>query len=360
MRIIAMFGLQLVLSLVGAVKLTYYVKHQEHLAQQLEARFWEVSTPGRAQYGQFLSHEEVARLQAPRREDVAQVERHLRSLGASYSSTLAGDKIIADVPASSLKLPDLGVAWGEAVQERLLPTTLRDVVDMVAGVPKDASFTSSSEAKEVRGPVQKAARAQKSGGPQDCLNDRAVPPCLRTAYGLNDTRASHPDNLQTVVVNEMYKHSDLATFLSQYNLPAQDVVKEFGTNTQQAQTEASLDVQYIIAAGSLVPTWWVYLDGHAKQPFDNWLVLMSNSSVIPLVHSLSVGEPEDAFASDNGGPQAITRMNNEMMALGARGASILFASGDSGYQKKPKVWRELAVRHLCGRRLHGHFRDGPH
>ena len=54
------------------------------------------------------------------------------------------------------------------------------------------------------------------------------------------------------------------------------------------------------------------------------------------VHSLSVGEPEDEFASDNGGQSAVDRMNNEMAAIGARGVGIIFASGDSGYQVAQK------------------------
>ena len=65
-------------------------------------------------------------------------------------------------------------------------------------------------------------------------------------------------------------------------------------------------------------------------PFSNWLTWASNTSLIPWVHSLSVGEPEDEFASDNGGEAAVSRMNHEMAAVGARGVSILFASGDSG------------------------------
>lgn len=59
-------------------------------------------------------------------------------------------------------------------------------------------------------------------------------------------------------------------------------------------------------------------------------ILLSDKD-LPRVHSLSVGESEQEFANDNGGPDAITRMNTEMMAIGARGVSILFASGDSGY-----------------------------
>jgi len=61
------------------------------------------------------------------------------------------------------------------------------------------------------------------------------------------------------------------------------------------------------------------------------LTWSSNTTDIPFVHSLSVGGDESEFARDNGGDIAITRMNNEMAALGVRGVSILFASGDSGY-----------------------------
>jgi tripeptidyl-peptidase-1 len=83
--------------------------------------------------------------------------------------------------------------------------------------------------------------------------------------------------------------------------------------------------------GGGTPTWWFYIDGHADNPFDAWLVYMSNSSTIPLVHSLSVGAPENAV-----GEQLVSRMNDEMAALGARGSTIVFASGDSGYQPVQK------------------------
>ena len=88
---------------------------------------------------------------------------------------------------------------------------------------------------------------------------------------------------------------------------------------------------------------WVYINGQTANPFTNWLTWASNSSTpadnggsLPYVHSLSVGEPEDEFASDNGGEAAVDRMNNEIAAIGARGVSIIFASGDSGYQVAQK------------------------
>ena len=55
------------------------------------------------------------------------------------------------------------------------------------------------------------------------------------------------------------------------------------------------------------------------------------ADVCRYVHSLSVGAPEGEV-----GPAIIGRMNQEMMALGARGVSIVFASGDSGYNRQQK------------------------
>ena len=54
------------------------------------------------------------------------------------------------------------------------------------------------------------------------------------------------------------------------------------------------------------------------------------------MHSLSVGEPEGGYAKDNGSDPFIGRVNDELAALGARGVSLVFASGDSGYAREQK------------------------
>lgn len=132
-------------------------------------------------------------------------------------------------------------------------------------------------------------------------------------------------------MNEYFRPRDLKSFDKEYKIPEQTIENFVGTFKPIAQTEASLDIQYITAIGQDVPTWWVWLDGHATNPFNDWLVWAAKEENIPLVHSLSVGAPEGEIGSD-----IISRMNMEMMALGARGVSILFASGDSGYVVEQK------------------------
>ncbi|CAK0834070.1 unnamed protein product [Prorocentrum cordatum] len=106
-----------------------------------------------------------------------------------------------------------------------------------------------------------------------------------------------------------------------------------GTNSGKAGDEASLDAEIITTTGRGIETTYVYIDGGTSNPFANWLIWAAKASdaELPKVHSLSVGAPEGAV-----GDVIIQRMNTEMAALGVRGVSIVFASGDSGYQPEQK------------------------
>jgi len=145
----------------------------------------------------------------------------------------------------------------------------------------------------------------------------------------------------------------LAQFQRQYKLPSQAVAHLVGTNGKVGD-EASLDSQYIMATGEGVPTTYVYLDGAAENPFTNWLVWASKEpdATLPKVHSLSVGAPEGAV-----GDGIIKRMNTEMAALGVRGVSIVFASGDSGYQPQQKYGAASPFVTSVGGIYNGEMRD---
>lgn len=252
-------------------------------------------------------------------------------------------------PAAALRASGRGVS-------------LWDAVDTVAGMPRSAAAAARVEEEQRRRRVSRASRAaarldalrksKKSKGesdgiandaasalddPQKCLADRAVPPCIRKAYGIEDEVSTAASNAQAVVVNQGYKMADLKAFCSEYDLKhCPTTVTNVGKNDGEAGDEATLDVQYSIATGQGVPETWVYINGQTANPFSDWITWASNTTDIPWVHSLSVGEPEDEFASDNGGQGAVDRMNNELAAIGARGVSIIFASGDSGYQVAQK------------------------
>lgn len=60
----------------------------------------------------------------------------------------------------------------------------------------------------------------------------------------------------------------------------------------------------------------------SQEPFLQWLLLLSNTSGLPWVHSVSYGDDEDSLSQ-----AYMKRVNTEFMKAAARGISILFASG---------------------------------
>ena len=60
-----------------------------------------------------------------------------------------------------------------------------------------------------------------------------------------------------MIVNEYFRPRDLKSFDKEYKIPEQTIENFVGTFKPIAQTEASLDIQYITAIGQDVPTWWV-------------------------------------------------------------------------------------------------------
>jgi len=94
--------------------------------------------------------------------------------------------------------------------------------------------------------------------------------------------------------------------------------------------EANLDIQYITAMGGNVPTEFESFNGTApdnpaNEPFLDMLYYLGNQTNPPWVVSTSYGEDESSVSLDYA-----NSCNTEFQKNGARGISILFASGDSG------------------------------
>ena len=91
-----------------ARELTFFVKHQPPLVAELLNHFHAVSDPSSVRYGAHLTLEQTAELQKPAAASVTAVERHItRTDGLGLSGhiirrSLAGDKIVAEIPEASL------------------------------------------------------------------------------------------------------------------------------------------------------------------------------------------------------------------------------------------------------------------
>jgi Subtilase family len=321
-----------------------FVRHREGAAEKVEQVALERSDPlDTENFGKFLSVKDVLDLQKPCKHAASAVWRHVKTLQALEGSRLtaqrltpAGDKV--EVLVSRAFFEQLG-GWSA-----VFPPTVERACDFIAGgdggkemgaPPARAALVRSFHRSNLR--RSSAGDRLKSGAanPQACLANQVDPPCLRKAYGLNATTVGGraPRNAQCVAVNEYYSPADVASFQKQFGAPAQPIAHDYAGKNDPSQpgTEASLDVEYIMTTGRLVNTSWVYLDQNDPNPFTSWLTWAAKCSddELPLVHSLSVGVPENEFETLGAG--AIARMNTEMAALGARGATLVFASGDAGY-----------------------------
>lgn len=118
-----------------------------------------------------------------------------------------------------------------------------------------------------------------------------------------------------------------------------------GVNDQTSQAdsgEANLDQQYVLAVGFDVPVTEFSVGGlgqlvpdgesptqeaNSNEPFLEWLIALSamDNSQIPNSISVSYGENEQEIPLSYA-----TQVCNMFAQLGARGKSILIASGDSG------------------------------
>ncbi|RXM93758.1 Tripeptidyl-peptidase 1 [Acipenser ruthenus] len=160
------------------------------------------------------------------------------------------------------------------------------------------------------------------------------PSILRQRYNLTASDVgSSQNNSQAVAqfLEQFFHPADLAEFMKLFgrgfkNLPeVERVVGKQGGG--KAGLEASLDVEYIMSTGANIPTWVFTNPGRheSQEPFLQWLLLLSNMSAVPWVHTISYGDDEDSLSQ-----AYMQRINVEFMKAGVRGVTLLFASGDSG------------------------------
>jgi len=109
--------------------------------------------------------------------------------------------------------------------------------------------------------------------------------------------------------------------------------KTVGNPAPQPSAEAELDIEYIKSVAPDVPLTVVYDDQYSLIGWANQIMNMSDA---PLVHSVSYSNDEKQQSS----VKFMYTCNTAFMKAGARGLSILFASGDQG---------------VCGREGCGHL-----
>lgn len=157
-----------------------------------------------------------------------------------------------------------------------------------------------------------------------------TPRLIHDRYGTGETRNKAANNSQAVAqfLGQHFWETDLQEFFTIYSISnlGKHPVK-VGPDSGFAGVEASLDIEYIMSVGQDVHTYFWSTPGlhEGQEPFLDWMMALANDTRPPLVNSVSYGDDEPSLDVSY-----MKAVNTQFAALGARGVSILFASGDSG------------------------------
>ncbi|KAJ7750962.1 family S53 protease-like protein [Mycena maculata] len=317
----------------------------------LEKTLYAVSTPGSELYGQHLTLEEAKAFMEPTTESLNTVNAWLDSNG--LTATVAspyGEWLTVNVPVSKAnEMLDANfetfthIETGKQIVRTLAYSLPADLLPHIEAIHPTTAFGRPLSASR---PIVTAsdrpafnATISSDAVPASCAST-VTPACLQAMYGIPTTLATQKTNSIAVAgfIDQFAQTKDLTTFLARFRTDLSSsttfALRTFdgGSNPQaagDAGIEANLDIQYTVGVASSVPVTFVsggndFSDG----ALDGFLDIINNLSelaTVPQVLTTSYGEDEpDQTAA------TATKLCNAYAAYGARGGSILFASGDGG------------------------------
>ena len=295
------------------IELVIAVK-QTNLAE-LEKTLLDVSNPKSENYGKHLSNEQVHALVAPLPSHVQNVMQFLSEHGLQgHAATPNSDFIVttAKVDIAETMLAPEGYKYQKLVHKatghtvhRLrskgysLPRRVAESVDLVAPTTYVPTIRAARE----------TPKSKPFSAPDGLLN---VPQNLRALYGVGNTDIGKAASLQAVTgfIGQTYAESSLAAFYKYFCGANQSFTCGMNNNASAVEckgdacagsggVEAMLDIEYITAMGSGIPTQFWGFSGHnpyapQQEPFLKWLYTVGNTSdaAVPKLFSTSYGEDE--------------------------------------------------------------------
>ncbi|KAJ6526044.1 peptidase S8/S53 domain-containing protein [Mycena capillaripes] len=172
-----------------------------------------------------------------------------------------------------------------------------------------------------------------------------TPTCLQKIYGIPSAPATQKNNsiLVTGYLGISPNRTDISTFLEQFrpdippNTTFNMITIDNGTTQDPDDLavlvlEADLDVEYTIGLATGVPVEFLSVGGRPDSDFSDLAIALLDTNTFldgvdnpPSVVTTSYIPMENQFESS-----VAKKICDSYMALGARGISVLFASGDGG------------------------------
>ncbi|KAK7025066.1 family S53 protease [Favolaschia claudopus] len=321
-------------------------------APGLQRALLDVSTPSSPNYGNHLSKDEVNAYLAPSDEALGAVQSWLSSNNVTAAVTGgAGDWLSATVPISKANAL-LGADYqtfqhinsGKSYARTLTYSLPSEIAVHIADVHPSSTFNNPLSI----GPILSSPEPDRKGKGNSTGSNVAscatsvTPTCLQTLYGIPTTPATQSSNSIAVsgFIEQFAQKVDLASFLSSFRKDVDSSTTfalqtlDGGENTQSAAAagiEANLDIQYTVGIATNVPVVFVSV-GENNQDGDlggflDIMNFLSSEDNIPQVLTTSYGENESDLS-----PSLATKLCTAIASLGARGTSVLFASGDGGVE----------------------------
>ncbi|KAI0740355.1 family S53 protease-like protein [Earliella scabrosa] len=300
----------------------------------LHAAVHDVSEPTSAKYGKYLSKAEVETFVAPKPESVATVTDWLSGYDlVPQVASPAGDILRVDLPitvANEL----LGANFTEYVHKDTNSTVIRtldytvpnNVLEHLRFIYPTNQFIPPLMKMTPIGVTHKA----RADVPASCA-DEITPECLQALYNIPSAPATFGNITVTGFFGEIANQTDLELFAARLrpdiSNPTFDVVPLLDVPTDgPGDSEATLDIQYTVGIATDVPTTLVTIaPGQQFMAFLTLFNYLLDQEDVPLVVTTSYGFDEDALRQD-----LVTPLCEQYEQLAARGASVIFSSGDGG------------------------------
>ncbi|KZT71791.1 family S53 protease-like protein [Daedalea quercina L-15889] len=307
---------------------------------------YDVSIPSSTNYGGYLSKEEVEAFIAPTADSVSAVNAWLSDNGIS-SSTISptGDWLLIQVPVS--KADDLldaqfSVFTHAATNKQTIRTLAYSIPTDLVGhldlVHPTVSFPNPyGHPPVVYSPQVESTRSDYAAS--QCNISAITPACLQYLYSLPTTPATHGSALAvTGYVGQWPQRADLATFLGEYRADISPsttynlVSLNGGIDPQNgsAGIEANLDIQYTVGLATDVPVTFISVGGSSDDTD------FTDELLDTALYMIGLGSPPQVMTTSYGVDEYLIseklayNLCGTYAQLGARGVSILFASGDGG------------------------------
>jgi len=317
-------------------QVTFYLQHDQETRDRFDALLMDISSPQSANYGKWLSIEQVTAQWKVPQDKIDAVVRYVQSFGASSEVLTNQDAITVTSTIGALEtmmntefqtFESHGIVVKRIVRPYYLPDEIASIVSLVDPMIRFPSTESK---------VKQVGSGASGNWPDFCgatCKGYITPQVIRQQYNI-DPAPTKPNTKSGIAVAEFqgqeFDYTDLDGFANQCNSTTYKVDLRSGTNTEahcsiyaEACIESLLDIEYASGLTQPIPLADYYSSTYSLL---DWATTVDADAGAPYVHSVSYGNDEIQQTSTS----YMYSVNDEFAKITGRGITIVFASGDQG------------------------------